>query len=286
MIYNAALVLEGGGMRSAYTQGVLDYFIENDIDFNYIVGVSAGVGCAMNFITKQKGRAIKLGVDYASDKRVVGLQCWLKNRQFFNLDVLYNILDKEVFFDEEAFKKSKTILKTGCFNLGTGNVDYFDKEALVLSKDPVIASNSLPLLSKIVKINGNKYLDGGMKDSIPLNKAIADGNKKAIIILTNPIDYVRQKESTLWLMKIFYRKYPLLLDAMSKRHIVYNDMVKKINKMADNNEVFVIRPSKKLNVTRYSKDKETLMEAYHQGISDAKANHQALLHYLKGDPSA
>ncbi|MDR3215496.1 MAG: patatin family protein [Bacilli bacterium] len=281
MKYEAALVLEGGGMRSAYTQGILDYFIEKDIDFNYIVGVSAGVGCALNFITKQKKRAITLSVDYASDKRVVGLKSFIKHHQFFNLDAIYNILDKEVFFDNEAFKKSSTILKTGCFNLDTGDVDYFDKEDIVDNKDAVIASNSLPLLSKIVTLNNFHYLDGGMRDSIPLNKALNDGNKKIVIILTNPKEYQRQKESTLWLLRIFYRKYPFLIHAMEKRHLVYNDMVKKINVMENNQEIFVIRPTLKLEVTRYSKDKETLMKAYHQGIVDAQERHQQLINYLR-----
>ncbi|MDL2212028.1 patatin family protein [Erysipelotrichaceae bacterium OttesenSCG-928-M19] len=280
MKYNAGLVLEGGGMRSSYTQGVLDYFMENDIDFTYVVGVSAGVGCGMNFISKQIGRACKLSVDYGNDKRVAGFSSFIKHGQYFNLDTIYNKLDKEVFFDNETFAKSDTTFYAGCFNVETGDVEYFDKADMITSKDAVIASNSLPLISKIVTINDKKYLDGGIRDSIPFNKSLADGNKKNVIILTNPIEYRRKKESTILLISILYFRYPKLIEALKRRHLVYNEMLEKINKMEANNEVFVIRPSIALEVSRYSRDKETLMTAYNQGKADAQRLKGDLIKYL------
>jgi len=280
--YEAGLVLEGGGMRAAYTQGVLDFFMENKIDFTYIVGVSAGVGCAMNFITKQIGRACKLSVDYANDKRIVGFGNLIRYGQYFNLDTIYNKLDKEVFFDHDAFRRSDTTFYAGCFNVDTGVVEYFSKKEMAASTKPIIASSSLPLISKIVEIRGNKYLDGGIKDSIPINRSIADGNKKNVVILTNPIEYRREKESSLPLIKILYFRYPKLIAALKERHNVYNKTVEMINQMEENHEVFVIRPSKKLSVSRYSKDKETLMEAYNQGYEDAREREDELLKYLKG----
>ncbi|MEG0686647.1 MAG: patatin family protein, partial [Erysipelotrichales bacterium] len=199
MKYNAGLVLEGGGMRASYTNGVLDYFMENNIEFKYVVGVSAGIMSGMNYISKQQGRARTLSVDYADDKRTIGVSNLIKHGQYFNLSHIYKVLDKEVFFDYDAFFNNDTIFKIGCFDVATGDVRYFNKNYLKENDtlDPIIASNSLPLLSKIVPIEDKKYLDGGIRDSIPLNISIADGNKKNVIILTNPIEYRRQPESTI-----------------------------------------------------------------------------------------
>lgn len=280
MKYEAGLVLEGGGMRAVYTNGVLDFLMENNIDFNYIVGVSAGSGSGMNFVSKQIGRMNTISVEYGNDKRVIGPANLLKHGSYFNLEYIYKHLDKEVFFDYDAFFNSTTKFYAGCFNLKTGDVDYFSKEELKKSLDPIIATSSLPLLSKIVTVDGVKYLDGGIRDSIPLNKSIKDGNKKNVIILTNPKEYRRKPESSLLLIKILYFRYPKLIEALKRRHTVYNDMIDKIAKMEKNNEVFVIRPTVALNVSRYTQDKESLTEAYNQGKRDAKKMKDALLRYL------
>ena len=280
MKYNAALVLEGGGMRSCYTAGVLDFFMEENIDFSYIVGVSAGCGCALNFISKQIGRACDLSVEYGNDKRVVGINNLLKNKGYFNLEAIYYELDKVVYFDYEKFYASDSRFLVGCFNLEKGVVEYFEKDDLKKSLAPLIASSSLPLISKKVKIGNNHYLDGGIVDSIPLNKALKDNMEKRVVILTNPKEYVRKPESSIPLVKLLYFKYKHLISALKNRHIVYNEMMKKVNEMEDNKELFVIRPTKPLSVSRYSKDKETLLEAYNQGREDASKQLKALIKYL------
>lgn len=280
MKYEAGLVLEGGGMRAVYTNGVLDFMMENDIDFTYIVGVSAGSGSAMNFVSKQIGRMNKISVDYGNDKRVIGPLNLIKHGSYFNLEFIYKHLDTEVFFDYDAFYNSTTKFYAGCFNVATGDVDYFSKDYMKKSIEPIIATSSLPLLSKIVTIDGVKYLDGGIRDSIPLNKSLADGNKKNVIILTNPKEYRRKPESSLFLIKILYRKYPKLIEALKRRHTVYNDMIDRIAEMEKNNEVFVIRPTTALGVSRYTQDKESLTKAYNQGKEDAKKMKNDLLAYL------
>lgn len=282
MKYKASLVLEGGGMRSAYTNGVLDYFMENDIDFEYIVGVSAGSGTAVNFISKQKKRSCVLNIDYAKDKRVVGFNNWLFHGSYFNLRNLYTIIEDEVYFDKEAFNKNSVDFRCGCFNIETGKVEYFNKREIETSIEPLIATSSLPIVSKYVKIRNQKYLDGGIVDSIPFLKSVDDGNEKHVIVLTNPIEYVREPEKSLWLMKLIYFRYPELIKAMSIRHDVYNNTLEMINKLEQENKIFVIRPSKKLSVSRYTRDSKTLTEAYEQGISDAKDLKDSLINYLNG----
>lgn len=282
MKYNASLVLEGGGMRSAYTNGVLDYFMENDIEFEYIVGVSAGSGTAMNFISKQPKRSSILNIDYAKDRRVVGVNNWIFKGSYFNLRNLYSVIEDEVYFDKETFSKNNVDFRCGCFNIESGEVEYFNKREIEHSNEPLIATSSLPIVSKYVKIRNKKYLDGGIVDSIPFLKSVEDGNEKHVIILTNPIDYVREPEKTLWLMKLIYFRYPKLIEAMSRRHEVYNNTLEMINKLEQENKIFIIRPSVKLEVSRYTRDRETLEAAYEQGKIDAKNMKSALIEYLNG----
>lgn len=282
MKFNAALIIEGGGMRGVYTQGVVDYFIEENLEFKHIYGVSAGVACGYNYISKQKGRSFTICHDYGSDSRVIGVKSFLKTGNYFNLEVIYRELLVDVPFDQETFDNNDVEFNVGCFNVNTGKIDYFNKKDIEKSVDPIIASSSLPIINRMKKIGNQKYLDGGIIDAIPLNKSLADGNKKNVVILTNPRDFVREPESALKLIKLLYFRYPKLIEAVSRRHTVYNEMVAKINEMEKNGELFVIRPEEKLPVSRYDNDPDNVKKAYEQGISDAKKLYADLLDYLKG----
>lgn len=275
------LVLEGGGMRAIYTAGVLDYFLEHEIDFAYVVGVSAGVGCGLNYISRQVGRQKKIAKKSASDKNIVGFKSWLKTRSYFNLDYLYNEVPKEIYFDAETFKKSSVNFLAGCFNVETGKVDYFNKDDMIKSVKPIIATSSLPMISKMVTIDGQKYLDGGIKESIPIDKSMKDGNKKNVIILTNPVGYRKTKEPMLAFIKVLYHKYPKLIDALAKRHLVYNKTITKVEKMEKKGQVLVIRPSVDLGISRYSTDDEILAKAYEQGKKDAAKMHDQIMEFIK-----
>lgn len=275
------LVLEGGGMRAIYTAGVLDYFLENKIEFNYIVGVSAGVACGLNYVSRQIGRQKEIAQKSAHDKNVVGFQCWLKSRSYFNLEYLYKELPKQIYFDQETFEKSPVNFLAGCFNVETGKVDYFDKKDMEKSVKPIIATSSLPLLSKMVTINGHKYLDGGIKESIPIDKAMKDGYKKNVVVLTNPIGYRKKKEPMLAFIKIMYRNYPKLVEALKKRHIVYNETIERVEQMEKEGQVLVIRPSVDLGISRYSTDDEILEKAYEQGKVDAAKMSDQIKKFIK-----
>lgn len=275
------LVLEGGGMRAIYTAGVLDYFLENKIEFKYIVGVSAGVACGLNYVSRQVGRQKEIAQKSAHDKNVVGIQCWLKTRSYFNLEYLYNELPKQIYFDQETFAKSPVKFLAGCFNVETGKVDYFDKDDMVKSIKPIIATSSLPLLSKMVTIKGHKYLDGGIKESIPIDQSMRDGNNKNVVILTNPVGYRKTKEPMLAFIKIMYRKYPKLIEALKKRHLVYNKTIEHVERMQKDGDVLVIRPSVDLGISRYSTDDDILEKAYEQGKKDAAKMSDQIKKFIK-----
>lgn len=267
------LVLEGGGMRGAYTGGVLEAFMEEDIRFPYIIGVSAGANNGANFIAGQKKRSEKVFVDYASDKEFSGLRHWIKEDSYINMEFLFDDLANDLLpFDYEAFADSRTVFKVCATNARTGQAEYFKKPNY---KDETFmtrvlkASSSLPVISKPVNIDDQLYFDGGITDSIPLDKSIQDGNKHNVIVLTRNKDYRKRSQLLGLYSRRYLRKYPKLLDALEKRHIRYNITLEKIDNLEKEGFVFVFRPIEEIKVGRLEKDSENLKDLYDQGYCEA-----------------
>ena len=201
------LVLEGGGMRGLYTAGVLDFFLDHDIYADGVIGVSAGACHAASYISHQRGRAFRTGTQYLKDKRYMSLQSLIKTGDLFGADFVYNqIPNKLDLFDYDAFHQSGIKMYAVVSNLETGKAEYLPCINMHNDTINIRASASLPLLSKIVEINGKKYLDGGVCDSIPVKQFQNMGYKKNIIILTRAIDYRKGKNNMLPIIRKAYKK--------------------------------------------------------------------------------
>ena len=217
------LVLEGGGLRGIFTAGVLDVFLEKNIEFDSCIGVSAGACHACSYLAKQYKRAFNVSVDYLDDKRYCSFYSLIKTGDLFGVDFVYDEIPNKLNpIDNEAFKKNKTKFQVVITNCETGEAEYpevkdFDKDTIY-----VRASSSLPLLARMVEINGNVYLDGGVSDSIPIRKSIENGNKKNVVILTRDKSY-RKKQSALGrITGVKYKKFPKFVELMNTRYIRYN----------------------------------------------------------------
>jgi len=264
------LVLEGGAMRGMYTAGVLDVFLENNIEVDGIVGVSAGVLFGVNYLSKQKGRVIRYNKKYIKDKRYMGMRSLLRTGNIINKEfAFYELPTKLDIFDEETFEKSKTKMYAAITNIETGKAEYVKLNNIFEQMEVLRATSAMPFVSKIVKLENGKYLDGGISDSIPIDKCKELGYDKIIVILTRPIEY-RKSKSNKMITKIKYFKYPNLVKCINNRYKNYNDTVKKIIDMENKKEIFVIRPSKCVNIKRIEKDENKLQEMYDLGIEDAK----------------
>jgi len=264
------LVLEGGAMRGMYTAGVLDTFLENDIKVDGIVGVSAGVLFGVNYLSKQKGRAIRYNKKYATDKRYMGIDSYIKTGNIINKDfAYYEVPFKLDIFDEKAYEESKTDFYATITNVETGKPEYVKVTNVLEQMELLRATSAMPFVSEMVELDSKKYLDGGIADSIPLEKCKELGYEKIIVVLTRPIEY-RKKKSNELITKIKYSKYPNLVNAITKRYKKYNDSVEKIIDMENKKEIFVIRPSKNLNIKRIERDENKLQEMYDLGIQDCK----------------
>lgn len=280
-MFDCGLILEGGGMRGLYTAGVLDFFIENNYEFKDVFGVSAGACHACSYLSKQKGRAFRINVDYIDDKRYGGVANWLKTGEFFNKDMHINIIPNELdLYDYEAFNKSKSNFYAVATNCVTGKAECLKITDMKRDIDAVWASSSLPLMAKAMKFRGGTYMDGGIADPIPIDKSIDMGNKKNVVVLTRQAGYRKTEDKANKLIKKKYKEYPHMVSSMEKRHIVYNDTLDFIEKGEKEGSIFVIRPSENPNIGRLEKNRKKLEHIYEMGYNNAKKANERLIAYL------
>jgi len=222
------LVLEGGAMRGMYTAGVLDVLLENEIKVDEIIGVSAGVLFGVNYLSKQKGRVIRYNKKFIKDKRYMGINSLLRTGNIINKEfAFYEVPFKLDIFDQEAYAKSNTNFYATITNVETGKQEYIKLKDVFKQMEVLRATSAMPFVSKMVEIEGQKYLDGGISDSIPIDKCKELGCDKIIVILTRPIEY-RKKKANEKLTKIKYGKYPNLVKIINNRYKNYNNTVEKI----------------------------------------------------------
>lgn len=277
------LVLEGGGMRATYTIGVLDVLMENNIEFDGIIGVSAGAIHGLSYAAKQPGRNIRYYKKYASDKRFMSLYSLIKTGDLVGKDFCYNEIPWKLDpFDNETFKNSKTEFYAVAANVETGESEYLRIRDL---KDPIQmeylrASASLPFVSKIVEVDGMKLLDGGMTDSIPLRAFQNMGFEKNVVVATRSDSFVKGDEQV-GLTSVMYKKYPKFVSAVRYRAKMYNDEKAYILLQEKLGNIFFIRPSEELDITRTDTDPEHLEAVYQIGRRDAEEKLSELLKFLQ-----
>ena len=278
------LVLEGGGFRGIYTAGVLDVFMEEGLSFDGLIGVSAGAIHGCSFISGQKGRSIRYYRKYCGDPRFMSIRSWLTTGNVVGVDFCYHelpeVLDK---FDDEAFMKNPSHYYVVCTNVETGKPEYIRLTDMRKEIDYLRASASLPYFSKIVEIDGKKYLDGGCTDSVPLEAFEDLGYGRNVVVLTEPEDYRKKPELRL-LAKTVYRRYPDFARALVNRHESYNNMLDMLKEKERQGSIFIIRPSENMDIGRMESDVNKVQAAYDLGVKDAKARLAALRDWLsKGE---
>ncbi len=280
---DTALVLEGGGMRGLFTIGVLDAFMEKGLRFPYGIGVSAGACNGPSFVTGQKGRARYSNVEMMRQHghNYLGIRLLLRTGCLFNIPLLYDELPNRTWpFEYDKFYESDMEFECVLTNLSTGKAEYIPNTDPYIkgdhkhTMDMILASSSLPYVSKIVTFDGKPMLDGGIGDSIPIARAASKGYKKQIVILTRNKGY-RKKMKRNPLSSIFvsllhfllYRKYPKFIDALNARGKVYNDQLELVEKWEKEGKILVIRPEKKLQVDRIERNADRLQALYDEGLA-------------------
>lgn len=282
MYYHAGLVLEGGGLKGVYTAGVLDLFLDRGIEFSSVYGVSAGACHMCSYLSKQRGRAFDVNVDYLDTKYYCSLRSLLFTGDLFNAEVCYHLIPEYLYpYDYETFDRYEGKAYSVATDIVTGRPEYFRIRDMKKDIVKIRASASLPLVSRNVKIDGRLYLDGGISDAIPLQKSILDGNRKNVVVMTKEEGFVRKPTSQLSLLKARYARYPKVWELMAERHIHYNEQTAYIAGQQAAGGAFVIRPARDSGVGRIEKDVEKLKSLYRQGYEDAAGCCEELMAYLE-----
>lgn len=278
---NIGLVLEGGGMRGLYTCGVLEHFMEKELYFKYIIGVSAGACNAASYISRQKGRNIKVNTGFLEDRRYMSFRNLILEKSYFGMDFIFReIPDKLVKFDYEAFHNAQCEFLVCATDCKTGKAVYFNKEDFKDGFDVLRASSSLPLISPIVRYKGHELLDGGVADSIPIAKSIQDGNDRNIVVLTRNKGYRKSPAKFARLMKMKYRKYPQLVEAIMNRYKKYNETLDHIEELEEKGKVIVIRASREIKVDRLERNSARLHELFENGYEDAENSYEKIKAFI------
>lgn len=278
---NKGLVLEGGGFRGMYTCGVIDVFMENHIDFDQVVGVSAGAAFGCNIKSRQIGRALRYNKRFCRDPRYSGLKSFIKTGDLYNKEFAYGIVPTILDpFDTKTFKENPIRFTLVCTDIHTGKPIYHEIEnGDATDIEWIRASASIPIVSKPVKLDGYELLDGGVSDSIPVDWML-ERSSKTVVVLTRDKSYRKKPMKYINLLKKAFKEYPKLQKALENRHIVYNETLDRIEQLEREGRIFVIRPSKPIECAMIEKDPNHLQEIYDIGRKDALNYLNDLKEYL------
>ncbi len=282
-IMKKGLILEGGAMRGMFTCGALDVFMEEGITFDGAVGVSAGAVFGCNLKSHQPGRALRYNKMYCNDDRYMSVKSLVKTGDLYGVDFCYRELPDELdVFDRETFKNDPMEFYVTCTNIETGKAVFYKcSDCGERDMQWMRASASMPLVSRVVEVDGYKLLDGGVADSIPIRFFEKKGYDKNVVILTQPLGYVKERSSMFRLMAARYRKYPNLIRAIGARHIRYNLTTAYIEEQEKAGKLFVIRPEEALPIKRTEKDPAVLQRVYDMGREVVTKRLDELKRYLE-----
>ncbi len=271
-------------MRGMFTCGVIDVMLENNITFDGAVGVSAGAVFGCNFKSRQIGRAIRYNKKYCNDKRYASFESLIKTGDLYGADFCYKELpDKLDIWDAETFRNNPMEFYVTCTDVTNGKPVYHkcekgDAEDIQWMR----SSASVPLLSRVVEIGKHKLLDGGIADSVPLRFFESIGYNRNVVILTQPLGYIKKKNNLMWFVRVMLRKFPEMVKAMADRHLRYNETTEYICKKEENGEIFVIRPPESLNIGGREKNPDELERVYQIGRKTGEKHLEKLKAFLEG----
>ena len=268
----SGLVLEGGAMRGLFSAGVMDELMEEGIEFDGLIGVSAGAAFGCNYKSGQKGRVLRYNKRFAHDWRFCSIRSLLKTGDLYGGDFCYHYFPENLdLFDQQAFNQSKMEFTVVCTDVETGEPVYktlmeYDYEMC----EYIRASASMPIVSRFVNIDGRKLLDGGISDSIPLRQFQKMGYERNVVVTTQPADYRKRHNRLMPLFRIALRKYPKLIQTLDTRHLMYNGQLDYLKAEEEKGTTFVIRPPERLNIGYTCHDTATMDRIYQTGRNEAK----------------
>ena len=266
------LVLEGGAFRGLFTSGIIDVMMAHDVWPDGLIGVSAGAAFGCNYKSRQAGRAIRYNKAYAHDPRYSGIRSLLTTGDYFNAQFAYHTMPRQLdVFDNEAFNANPMQFYAVCTDVVTGKAVYKHLEqASDTTYDWIRASASMPLVSRIIDLEGHKLLDGGVADSIPLAYFESIGYDRNVVILTQPEGYLKEHNKLMPLLRLSLRKYPKMIEALDQRHLMYNRQLDYVSEAEREGRCLVIRPKESLPIGHISHNPNEMQRVYDMGREEGE----------------
>lgn len=267
-----ALVLEGGAMQGLYTAGVLDVFMEQGIQFDAIVGVSAGALFGVNFLSRQKGRVIRYNQRFNREKGYMGFGTLLRTGNIIDTHFAYERVPRELdpFDDVEYRNRSRAVpFYAVVTNIRSGEPEYIRITSVFEQMDVLRASGSMPFVSTPVRLGNDLYLDGAITDSIPYRKMQEMGYERLVVVLTKSVEYRLKPLPKLPNVLLYAWRFPRLAKCIRERHIMYNGQLDGLTLLQEQGVAKVLRPSRPLYIQKLEKDPEEMKKLYALGREDA-----------------
>lgn len=267
------LVLEGGTFRPVFSCGVMDALLDNDLMFDYVIGVSAGITYAVSYLSRQRGRNLEVLRQYRNDKRYFGARNLRRDHSIFGVEFVFSTIPNELIpFDWDAYHHYTGRILVGVTNARTGEAEYLDGMQLDRASTMLRATCAIPIYFPPVTIDRETYYDGGLADPIPIVKSLHDGNEKNLIVLTQPLDYRKEMtHGTQFAARALRRKYPALTRTMLTRPKRYNETVCFCHQLAEKQpqNTVLLQPTDHLE--SFEKDVKKLEWGYEMGYNMACA---------------
>lgn len=278
------LLVEGGGMKCAYSAGVLDVFLDENVTFDYVMGVSAGAANAASFVAGQRDRNRRFYVVHAQDPRYLGVRNFLKTGEVFGLHFIYGDLTNEDGIDPldfDAVLQNPAELHFPATNANTGEPRFFSKEEVEKNHyEPFMATCALPVMCKPVMIDGEPYYDGGVTVSLPIEKMLDDGCEKIVAILSKPYGYVKTPQRLKHGYHRALRKYPKTIEALDNRHISYNRQLKQLIALQNEGKALIFYAPSDIEMKTTTSDPAVMQTLYERGVEDAKRDLAVVTNFL------
>ena len=282
-LLKGAMCLEGGSLRGLFTAGVLDALLDNEVYIEYVNGVSAGSMNGMNYISRQRGRSKRINLKYLHDKRYISYKNMFKSRQIFNFDFLFDdISNKYDIFDWESFNDKAKKYEVVATDVITGESKFFDKNNCSDIISAVKASASMPVMSKMIDVEGRKYLDGGISTSIAYKRAFDGGYSKAIVVLTREEGYRKKPVNKIneSIYKRYFKPLPNLVEKLMTVPERYNKMQEEMEELAKEGKLLIIRPQNKVTVQRLEHSSVKLEKLYNEGYEVGLKNIENIKNFI------
>ncbi len=278
------LVMEGGAMRGMFTCGVIDVLLAERIRFDAAAGISAGACFGCNFKSGQLGRPLRYNLRYCRDPRYCSLRSLLKTGDLYGADFCYrelpDVLDP---FDRRAFAADPMAFYVGATDVDSGRIVYhLCSDGGERDMQWIRASASMPMVSRVVTVDGLRLLDGGIAEPVPYPVLEEAGCERNVYVLTQPKGYRKKRAAALPLIRLALRGTPKMAEAMARRHEVYNRQMDEIDEKERRGEILVLRPPESLGISRTEHDPAELERVYRIGRAEAEKALPAIRRFFGG----